>query len=52
MSKKDVKKLDSLTNRTIRLMNKLYKGQELLTELKEESNTLLRKLMSRNVDKR
>ena len=48
MYKKDEKKLDSLTNRIIRLMDKIYKAQKQLNQLENESDALLRKLLKRD----
>jgi len=47
MSKKDEKKFESLTNRTIKLMDKIHKARKALTKLENESDALLRKLLKR-----
>lgn len=52
MNERDEKKLESLSNRIIRLMDKLHKSQKLLTQLKEEADTLLRKVLKIDGDKK
>jgi len=52
MSKKDEKKLESLTDRLVKLMDKIYKAQKSLTRLENESDALLRKLLNRDGHKR
>jgi len=52
MSKRDEKKLESLTDRLVKLMDKIYKAQKALTKLENEADDLLRKLFGRNGHKR
>jgi len=48
MSKKDEKKLISLTDSVVKLTAKIYKVQQQLTKLESEADNLLRKLLKRN----
>jgi len=48
MSKKDEKKLISLTDRVVKLTARIYKVQQQLTKLESEADSLLRKLLKRN----
>lgn len=52
MTKKDEKKLEVLTNKIIKLMDKIYEAQKELNQLENESDTLLRKLLNRDANKR
>jgi len=52
MSKADEKKLESLTNRTIKLMSQQNALEKIFSRLKNETEELLRKLIKRNDDKR
>lgn len=51
MSKEeDEKKLESLTDRLVNLMDKIYKAQKELNEVEDEAAELLRRLVNRNWD--
>lgn len=48
MSKTDEKKLESLTSRTVNLMNSQNRLEKTFSRLKNETEEFLRKLMKRN----
>jgi len=48
MSTKDERKLVSLTNRAVRLMNELHNIQLKLSKLEDDSAKILRKLLKRD----
>ena len=52
MNKKDEKKLESLTNKTIRLKGMIYKIQQEVCKVEEAAEKLLRRLLSRDDYKR
>lgn len=52
MSKKDEKKLESLTNKAIRLKGRIYKTQQDVNKVEDEADKLLRKLLNRDANKR
>ena len=52
MSKKDEKKLESLTNKAIKLKGIIYEIQREVNEVENEADKLLRKLLNRDANKR
>ena len=52
MNKRDEKKLESLTNKAIRLKGIIYKIQQRVNEVENEADILLRRLLNRDVNKR
>lgn len=52
MSKQDNKKLESLADRLVDLMSKIYNARKLLNELENEASKLLRKLLNRDDNQR
>lgn len=52
MSKKDEKKLESLTNKAIRLKGLIFKIQQKVNEVENEADILLRKLLNRDANTR
>jgi len=49
MSKKDEKKLEGLTNETVKLLDAIHKLEVTLSRIKNEGEELLRKLMNRKI---
>lgn len=52
MDEKDEQRLGLLADQVIEIMGDLHKIQELLSELENESNVLLRKLLRRDGNQR
>ena len=52
MSKKDEKKLESLTIKAIKLKGIIYKIQREVNKVENEADKLLRRLLNRNGNKR
>jgi len=47
MSRKQERKFENLTNRVVKLMNRLHELEMTFSRLKNESEELLRKMLSR-----
>lgn len=52
MSRRDEKKLESLTSKAIKLKGAIYKLQQEVDKVENEADELLRKLLNRDVNKR